>query len=78
MNHPGEPHPLANPQSSLPILSVALPARPPEYERDEHDIDLKGYFNILYPRPTMATTALASSNLAINCARWLFEGKSRM
>ena len=47
MNHPGEAHPLANPQSSLPILSVALPARPPEYEHDEHDIDLKGYFNIL-------------------------------
>jgi hypothetical protein len=48
MNHPGEPHPLANPQNSLPILSVALPGRAPEFERDEHDIDLKGYFNILY------------------------------
>ena len=49
MNHPGEPHPLANPQNSLPLVNVALPpSRTPEYERDEHDIDLKGHFNILY------------------------------
>jgi tyrosine-protein kinase Etk/Wzc len=48
MNHPGEPHPLQNLQQNLPILSMPLPSRPPEYERDAHDIDLKGYFNILY------------------------------
>ncbi len=49
MNHPGDPHPLANPQNSLPLLNVALPpSRTPEFERDEQEIDLKGYFNILY------------------------------
>ena len=48
MNHPGEPHPLQSIQQNLPILNMPLPARAPEYERDAHDIDLKGYFNILY------------------------------
>jgi|GEM_PF-5143476 len=47
MNHPGEPHPLQSIQQNLPILNMPLPARPAEYERDAHDIDLKGYFNIL-------------------------------
>ena len=47
MNHPGE-HPLSNLQQSLPVMNMPLPARAPEYERDGHDIDLKGYFNILY------------------------------
>ena len=48
MNHPGEPLPLSNLQHSLPVLNMPPPARPPESERDGHDIDLKGYFYILY------------------------------
>ncbi|SHH02718.1 polysaccharide biosynthesis tyrosine autokinase [Massilia sp. CF038] len=48
MNHPAEPHPLQNVTHNVPILSMPLPSRAPEYERDAHDIDLKGYFNILY------------------------------
>jgi hypothetical protein len=48
MNHPGEAHPLSNLQHNLPVLTMPPPARPPEYERDGHDVDLKGYFNILY------------------------------
>lgn len=46
MNHPGDTHQLSNLQHKVPVLSIP-PARPPEYERDGHDIDLKGYFNIL-------------------------------
>lgn len=48
MNHPGEPHPLQNIPQSMPILNMPLPAPPPQYGSDAHDIDLKGYFNILY------------------------------
>ncbi|UUZ49389.1 Wzz/FepE/Etk N-terminal domain-containing protein [Massilia sp. B-10] len=48
MNHPGEPHPLQNIQQNLPILSMPLQPRLSEYRSDAHDIDLKGYFNILY------------------------------
>jgi len=47
MNHPGEPHPLQNIPQSMPILNMPLPAPPPQYGSDAHDIDLKGYFNIL-------------------------------
>lgn len=68
MNHPGEPHPLSNLQHSLPVLSMP-PARVPEHERDGHDIDLKGYFNILYPRPIMPITACCVSRRWINCDR---------
>lgn len=48
MNHPGEPHPLSNLQPSLPLVTIPPPARPPEYEREGSDIDIRGYFNILY------------------------------
>ena len=47
MNHPGEPLPLSNLQHSLPVLTMPQPARPQDYEGNGHDIDLKGYFNIL-------------------------------
>ena len=47
MNHPGEPHPLSAPQHSLPVLNT-LSSGSAEFDRDEHDIDLKGYFNTLY------------------------------
>ncbi|MES2324782.1 MAG: polysaccharide biosynthesis tyrosine autokinase [Pseudomonadota bacterium] len=47
MNH-GAPHPLSTHQANLPILSMPMPPRPPEHEQDAHEVDLKGYFNILY------------------------------
>ena len=69
MSYQGAPQPLSTIQHNLPILGMPLPTRAPEYERDGHDIDLKGYFNILYPSPMMPTTALRASNLAIRRAR---------
>ena len=48
MSYQGAPQPLSTIQHNLPILGMPLPTRAPDYERDGHDIDLKGYFNILY------------------------------
>ncbi|MES2900888.1 MAG: polysaccharide biosynthesis tyrosine autokinase [Pseudomonadota bacterium] len=48
MNHPGDPLPLANPHGNVPVLSMPMPAHPPEYEYGAHDVDIKSYFNILY------------------------------
>ncbi len=65
MNHPGDPLPLTNPHSNVPVLSMPMPAHPPEYEYGAHDIDVKGYFNILYDNRwliggiTMLVTAMA-------------------
>jgi hypothetical protein len=47
MSYQGAPQPLSTIQHNLPILGMPLPTRAPDYERDGHDIDLKGYFNIL-------------------------------
>lgn len=65
MNHPGEPHPLSNLQHSLPLVTIPPPQRPPEYHGEGGDIDIKGYFNILYDSRwligvvTMLVTAIA-------------------
>lgn len=48
MNRPGDPLPLSTTHASVPVLSMPMPARPPEYEYGAHDVDLKGYFNIVY------------------------------
>jgi len=40
--------PVANLRRGTPELSIPMAARPPETEQDAHEIDLKGYFNILY------------------------------
>ncbi len=48
MNHPGEPHQLSNVQHNVPMLQMPLAAQQHDVERDAHDIDVKGYFNILY------------------------------
>lgn len=47
MNHPGEPHPLSPVQHNVPVLNTPLAAHSQDFERDAHDIDIKGYFNIL-------------------------------
>jgi tyrosine-protein kinase Etk/Wzc len=65
MNHPGEPRPLTNLQHNVPMLQLPLASTQQDFERDAHEVDLKGYFNILYDSRwliggiTLLVTALA-------------------
>ena len=65
MNHPGEPRPLTNLQHNVPMLQLPLASTQQDFERDAQEVDLKGYFNVLYDSRwliggiTMLVTALA-------------------
>lgn len=48
MNHPGEQQILSPLPHNVPVLNTPLAAHTQDFERDAHDIDIKGYFNILY------------------------------
>ncbi|WP_426210992.1 polysaccharide biosynthesis tyrosine autokinase [Massilia sp. TWP1-3-3] len=66
MNHPGEPHQLSNIQHNVPMLQMPLAGHQQDVERDGHDIDLKGYFNILYDsRWLIGTVTLLLTAMAI-------------
>lgn len=47
MSRHGDPLPLSNIRPAAPMHSVPMTARTLEADQDIHDIDLKGYFNIL-------------------------------
>jgi len=59
MNHPAEVHPLSEIQHRPPMLSLPPASRGPEPEQDAHEVDLKGYFNILYDSRWLIATITA-------------------
>ncbi len=66
MSRQGDPLPVSTIRQSTPLVSVPLAARAPLPERDTHDIDLKGYFNILYDsRWLIGLITLLVSSIAI-------------